>query len=109
MLFAVASRDGKEINEHFGHAEVFYLYEVLGNTVTLQGEQRVEKYCSDDPDHGLRTPVLRTIAQSLQGCQAVVCAQIGQAPQLELERMGVEVYAAPGPIAETLVALSKLA
>lgn len=109
MLFAVASRDGKEINQYFGHADVFYLYEVEGTTVTLKGERRVEKYCSDDPDHGLRAPVLQTIVQSLQGCQAVVCAQIGQAPQMELEKMGVEVYSAPGPIAETLIALATLA
>ncbi len=109
MLFAVASIDGKEINQHFGHTEIFFLYEVEGTTVTLKGERRVEKYCSDDPDHGLRAPVLQATVQALQDCRAVVCAQIGQAPQMELERLGVEVYAAPGPIAETLVALAKLA
>ncbi|MRR06464.1 MAG: hypothetical protein EG828_05895 [Deltaproteobacteria bacterium] len=46
MLIAVASRDGKEINEHFGHAELFYIYEVEGDAVTLKEERRVEKYCS---------------------------------------------------------------
>ena len=28
MLIAVASKDGKEINQHFGHAERFLIYEV---------------------------------------------------------------------------------
>ncbi|RQW82604.1 MAG: dinitrogenase iron-molybdenum cofactor biosynthesis protein, partial [Geobacter sp.] len=41
-------------------------------------------------------------------CRAVVCAQIGQAPQMELERLGIDVYAAPGPIQETLVELAKV-
>jgi len=108
MLIAVASRDGKEINEHFGHAEFFYVYEVEGDSVTLKEEMRVEKYCSDDPDHGLRKPVLTATAESLKGCRAVVCAQIGQAPQMELEQLGVEVYAAPGPIRETLIELAKV-
>ena len=58
MLIAVASQDGKEINQHFGHADLFYVYEVEGENVTLKEEKRVEQYCSDDPDHGLRKPVL---------------------------------------------------
>ena len=108
MLIAVASRDGKDINEHFGHADLFYIYEVEGDDVTLKEEKRVEKYCSDDPDHGLRKPVLTTTAEALKECRAVVCAQIGQAPQMELERMGIDVYAAPGPIRETLIELAKV-
>jgi predicted Fe-Mo cluster-binding NifX family protein len=108
MLIAVASRDGKDINEHFGHAELFYIYEVHGDAVTLKEEKRVEKYCTDDPDHGLRKPVLMTTAEALKECRAVVCAQIGQAPQMELERLGIDVYAAPGPIRETLVELAKV-
>ena len=108
MLIAVASRNGKDINEHFGHADLFYIYEVEGDDVTLKEEKRVEKYCSDDPDHGLPKPVLTTTAEALKECRAVVCAQIGQAPQMELERMGIDVYAAPGPIRETLVELAKV-
>jgi len=108
MLIAVASRDGKEINEHFGHADLFYIYEVDGDTVSLQGEKKVEKYCSDDPDHGLRKPVLKATAEALQGCRAVVCAQIGQAPQMELEQLGIDVYSAPGPIVATLIELAKV-
>jgi predicted Fe-Mo cluster-binding NifX family protein len=108
MLIAVASRDGKEINEHFGHAELFYIYDVEGENVTLKEEKRVEKYCSDDPDHGLRKPVLASTAEALKDCRAVVCAQIGQAPQMELEQLGLDVYAAPGPILETLIELAKV-
>ncbi len=108
MLIAVASRDGKEINEHFGHADHFYVFEVKNETVTLKEEKRVEKYCSDDPDHGLRKPVLTATAEALKECRAVVCAQIGQAPQMELEQLGIDVYAAPGPIRETLIELAKV-
>ncbi len=108
MLIAVASRDGKEINEHFGHADLFYIYEVDGDTVSLKEERTVEKYCSDDPDHGLRKPVLQATAEALKGCRAVVCAQIGPAPQMELEKLGIDVYSAPGPIQVTLLELAKV-
>ena len=41
MLIAVASRDGKEINQHFGHAERFLIYDVSGTDVKLVGLQRL--------------------------------------------------------------------
>jgi predicted Fe-Mo cluster-binding NifX family protein len=108
MLIAVASKDGKEINQHFGHADRFFIYDVDGENVTLKEEKVVERYCSDDPDHQLRKHLLSALADSVKGCRAVVCAQIGQAPQMEMERLGVEVFTADGPIGKTLVELAKI-
>ena len=90
MLIAVASTDGKEINQHFGHAERFLIYDVDGGEVRLVKEKKVERYCSYDSDHSLRAPILRAIADALSGCGAVVCAQIGQAPQMEMESLGID-------------------
>ena len=108
MLIAVASRDGAQINEHFGHAERFLIYRVDGPEVRLVDERKVERYCSYDSDHHLRAPLLKAIASALAGCRAVVCAQIGQAPQMELEMLGLDTFVADGPIRPTLVELAKL-
>lgn len=108
MLFAVASRDGREINQHFGHAERFLIYEVRGRDISLVDDKKVERYCTYDEAHPLRAHVLRAIAESLQGCAAVVCAQIGPAPREEMSRLGLEVYCASGEIKPTLVELAKL-
>jgi predicted Fe-Mo cluster-binding NifX family protein len=108
MLIAVASKDGKEINQHFGHAERFLIYEVAEGEAKLVDERKVERYCSYDPDHPLRRHLLDAIAEALSGCQAIICAQIGQAPQLEMERFGLNTYVAEGPIKVTLVELAKV-
>lgn len=108
MLIAVASKDGKEINQHFGHAERFLIYEVADGGTRLVDERKVSRYCSFDPEHPLRTHVLTGIADALKGCRAVVTAQIGEHPQGELRRLGVEPYAVTGPIRTTLEALSKI-
>lgn len=108
MLIAVASKDGKEINQHFGHAERFLIYELAAGEVKLVDEKPVERYCSYDPDHPIRSHVLRAIIDALAGCRAVVCAQIGQAPQAELERHGLEAFVAGGPIKPTLAELAKI-
>jgi predicted Fe-Mo cluster-binding NifX family protein len=108
MLFAVASKDGVHIDQHFGHAERFLIYRVTEDGVELVEEKRVEPYCSHDPDHPLRKPLLDAIAEALKGCGAVVCAQIGQAPLLEMERLGLDVYTMAGPIVPSLIELSKV-
>lgn len=108
MLIAVASKDGKEINQHFGHAERFLIYDVESGEAKLVDEKKVERYCSYDQDHPLRAPLLKAIADALHGCSAVVCAQIGQGPQMEMERLGLDTFVADGAIKATLVELAKM-
>lgn len=108
MLIAVASQDGREINQHFGHAERFLIFDVEGVEVKLVDEKKVERYCTYDQDHPLRAHVLKAIADALGGCRALICAQIGQGPQMEMERLGIETFVADGPIKPTVVELSKL-
>ncbi|MBV5338345.1 MAG: dinitrogenase iron-molybdenum cofactor biosynthesis protein [Deltaproteobacteria bacterium] len=108
MLIAVASKDGKEINQHFGHAERFLIYNVEADGAKLIDERVVERYCSYHPEHPLRGRLLNGICAALAGCRAVVIAQIGEHPKGELERLGVEPFVISGPIKQTLVELAKI-
>lgn len=108
MLIAVASKDGIEINQHFGHAERFLIYEVEGDKVDLLEERGVERYCSFDSDHPLRIHTLKATADVLKGCRGVVCSMMGEAPKLELEKLGVEPYVVEGEIRQTLLELAKV-
>jgi hypothetical protein len=38
----------------------------------------------------------------------VACSRIGDAPRMEMERLGIEVFATGGPIEKTLVELAKV-
>lgn len=108
MLIAVASKDGKEINQHFGHVERFLIFEIEDEKVRLVEERKVERYCRFDPDSPMRSHTLRDTADALKGCRAVVCSMIGEAPRIELEKIGVEAFAVEGKIAPTLLDLSKV-
>ena len=55
----------------------------------------------------MRAPLLAAIAAALSGCRAVVCAQIGQAPQMEMERLGLDTFVADGPIKPMLVEIGR--
>ncbi|MSM39830.1 MAG: dinitrogenase iron-molybdenum cofactor biosynthesis protein [Geobacter sp.] len=108
MLIAVASKDGKVVNQHFGHAERFLIYDVDNGKARLVDEKKVERYCSYDPDHPLRNHLLQAIAEALTGCRAVLCSQIGEAPQNAMRDLGIETYVTSGPVEPTVVELAKL-
>lgn len=108
MLIAVASKDGRKIDQHFGHAERFLVYDVEGASIRLVDEKKVERYCTYDEAHPLRGHLLRGIAEALQGCSAIVCSQIGPAPREEMSRLGYEVYTLEGEIGSALIELAKI-
>jgi predicted Fe-Mo cluster-binding NifX family protein len=108
MLIAVASKDGREINQHFGHAERFLIYDVDSTDARLVDEKFVERYCTYDSDHPQRAHIMKAIADALSGCTALVCAQIGQGPQMELEALGIDSFVAAGAIKPTLLELARI-
>ena len=108
MLIAVATKTGREIDQHFGHAERFLIYNVDDGIASLVDERKVERYCTYDPEHPLRAHILADIAATLAGCRAIVCSQIGQAPRDEMERLGFSTFALAGEIGPALAELAKI-
>ena len=98
MLIAVASKSGTEIDQHFGHAERFLVYDCAAGRPQLVKEVPVEKYCSFDPNHAFRKSQFQAIVEALAGCRVVVTAMIGDYPRQELEKSGMVHVAAVGPI-----------
>lgn len=102
MKVAVASKSGKDVDQHFGHAERFLIYEVNENETIESGEVAVEKYCSFDPEHPFRHRQFAAIITALRECQVVVTAMIGDYPLGELRKAGLFHLTANGPICEAL-------
>jgi len=69
MRIAVASKSGTEVDQHFGHAERFLLYDFNQGRPQPAGEVQVEKYCSFDPEHPFRHRQFDAIVQALAGCR----------------------------------------
>ena len=105
MLIAVASKSGTEVDQHFGHADRFLLFEVSSEESQLVRDVEVEKYCSFDPDHPFRHKQFHAIVEALAGCRAVVTAKIGDYPKMELEKAGLLHVEGAGPIGELLLSV----
>lgn len=133
MLIAVTSTDGATINQHFGHADRLQIFEVTDGRIEPLRECAVTPYCTwskavrdlppdqfavtvqqmrecadSQPGHGMRPAQLAAFAEALGDCRVVVTAMIGEAPQEELARIGIEVHAVPGPIAQVLSEITRL-
>ena len=102
MRIAVASKSGTEVDQHFGHAERFLIYEAGDGSMSRVGEMRVEKYCSFDPDNPMRHRQFDRIVEALKGCRVVITAMIGDYPRQKLKKAGLIHIVAAGPIEQAL-------
>ena len=74
---AVATSGGGVINQHFGHAKEFLIYEASMTDVRFIGHRKVDLYCTGGDTCGDAETTLQKIIRTLEGCEAVLCAKIG--------------------------------
>lgn len=87
ILIAVATKGGGRINEHFGHAKEFQVYELSTAGAKFVGHRRVDLYCQGgfgDEDG------LDTVIRAINDCTAVFVAKIGGCPKDTLLNAGIE-------------------
>ncbi len=87
LRVAVASKEGLAISEHFGHAKVFYIYELCAGSFQLLEQRQVDHYClgGHSDKHAMAG-----ILEAVSDCRAVFVAKIGEGPTEKLKARGVE-------------------
>jgi nitrogen fixation protein NifX len=100
MLIAVVSTDGKEVNEHFGKAERFLIYELTGSGPQLVEERKAGPLSTDDMAHDFDSAKFDGIVRVLDDCRRVYAARIGGQPSSELIRAGLVPVIYTGPIVD---------
>jgi len=87
VLVAVATKGSGLINEHFGHAKEFQIYELSTSGSKFVGHRRVDLYCQGgfgDEDS------LETVIRAINDCHAVFVAKIGACPKGDLIKAGIQ-------------------
>ncbi len=87
ILAAVATKGSGLINEHFGHAKEFQIYELSTKGAKFVGHRRVDLYCQGgfgDEDS------LETVIRAINDCHAVFVAKIGGCPKGDLIKAGID-------------------
>jgi len=107
VLMAVATTGGGVINQHFGHAREFLIYEASAADVRFIGVRKVDLYCAGGDSCGEAETALAKTIRTLSGCEAVLCSKIGFEPWGQLEAAGITPNGehALEPIEEAVAAL----
>ena len=102
---AVASSDGIVVNQHFGRASKFYIYEVKGeDTPKLKDVREVAPVCeSGEHDEGRLEENMR----ALSDCQYMLVLKIGPGAEAKAISFGIDCYVIPGLITESIEHLRK--
>lgn len=87
IKFAVASKEGMAISEHFGHAKQFRIYEASPGRCRLLEVREVSNYCLGQ--HGDES-AMAGILQAIKDCDAVFVAKIGDGPSEKCQGIGVK-------------------
>ncbi|WP_026191646.1 MULTISPECIES: nitrogenase cofactor biosynthesis protein NifB [Methylosinus] len=87
ILIAVATKGSGRVNEHFGHAKEFQIYELSTHGAKFVGHRRVDLYCQGG--YG-EEDSLDTIIRAINDCTAVFVAKIGGCPKNDLVKAGID-------------------
>jgi nitrogen fixation protein NifB len=89
LLLAVCTKGGGRINQHFGHASEFQIYEVDRAGIRFIGHRRADHYCQGGYGEDDK---LEAVIKTLAGVSGVLCAKIGSCPSDRLKQAGITVF-----------------
>lgn len=91
ILVAVATKGGGLVNQHFGHAKEFQIFEVDANDAKFVGHRKIDHYCQSG--YG-EEATLEHIIKAIADCKAVLVSKIGNCPQEQLHQAGIQTVEA---------------
>jgi len=103
---AAASTDGKTINEHFGRAESFLIYDVDSSGFSFVEKRDVKKPLCGSCAEGHNDDSLSASVEALADCTAVVAQRIGPTGRRALALNNISVFEQPDEIENALTKLA---
>ncbi|MDQ0194628.1 nitrogenase cofactor biosynthesis protein NifB [Paenibacillus wynnii] len=101
---AVSTRGGDKVNQHFGHATEFLIYDTDGVNVKLLGVRKIQAYCHGKADcNGDKDATLKEICSILSDCRILLCSGIGDAPRAILNKTGILPLVRKGGIEDMIL------
>lgn len=100
MRVAVVSKNGRDVDDHFGKAEAFLIYELRGGQLSFVAKRSAAPLSTGDGGHRFDYERFQNVAEAIKDCQRVYAVRTGDRPKAELKKRGIEAVAFEGPIAE---------
>lgn len=104
VKIAIASNDGRNVDEHFGRARSFRIYRLHDEGHEFVEIREIEAVCSGQNHND---DALNRTAKALSDCRGVVAAQIGAGAIDALLMYRIMAFTLPGQISEAIEVLVK--
>lgn len=95
MRIAVTTSNGEKVDQHFGKATRFDVYEVEGDEMKLVETREVASYCGGEgepvADHKFSSDRFSTVKEKIGDCEKIYTVQIGEKPKEQLNIIGIAV------------------
>ncbi|MBV7273724.1 nitrogenase cofactor biosynthesis protein NifB [Clostridiaceae bacterium UIB06] len=88
--FAIATKTGVNIDQHFGHAEEFLIYTYSGGNIEFLEKRSVNKYCTGVEDCDDHEDKIDKIIRTIGDCNVVLALRAGDQPVKRLEEKGIK-------------------
>ncbi len=105
MKIAITSSNGKDVDTHFGKANMFYVYELTPGSQKLIEARSSENYCSGETGHGFMAEKLQIVYEIIKDCEMLCTAKIGETPAEKLQEKGINIVEFEGDLVEMFKSL----
>ena len=92
LRFAVASKTGKVVDLHFGHATEFYIYDFKKDSVAFIEKRNVEQYCNGKDFCDDEIDKFQKIINVVDDCTGIIALRIGDDPTKKLKGIGIDAF-----------------
>lgn len=92
LRFAIASKNGKVVDLHFGHATDFYIYDYKNNMAVYKEKRSVEKYCNGKDENNEEIDKFEAAMKVLSDCNGIISLRIGNSPTNKFKSKGIDVF-----------------
>ena len=99
LRIAVVSTDGIHVDEHFGRAGRFLIFDI-DKTMTPIENRPIEQLSENNPDHPFDADKFSRITAQLKDCSKVYVTQIGDVPAAKLKGLGIKAEIYKGAISD---------
>ena len=99
---AVVSTDSVNVNDHFGMAEAFLIYDVQDELQFVE-KRTSEKLSVGDPNHPFDADKFGRVYDKIKDCSNVYVTKIGEGPAKKLKELGIEPVIYKGAISEIII------
>ena len=99
---AVVSKDGVNVDEHFGKADHFLIYDITEKPAFVE-KRMTESLSTGDPNHSFDPDKFGRVSSIIHDCAKVFITKIGEVPAAKLKEMGIEPIVYSGAISDIII------